>query len=181
MSLWVISTLISYGIQQMLVFYVVSSVITLTSVPFGATYHISTSDSTLDLCFVDIVIDHWITEVPYCADGHDLISVLNKSSITPPVPCNFTFRNFKSADTVSICDHLTECDWSVFKSNSFLEIRVSCLCTHLDEAITRFFSIKTIHHNGKRRWKMTCNSLRMPVTQRTKLPRKPSFCFIMRG
>ena len=25
----------------------------LTSIPFGATYHTSTSDSTLDLCFVD--------------------------------------------------------------------------------------------------------------------------------
>ena len=58
----------------------------LTSIPFGATYHTSTSDSALDLCFVDsndLVIEHWKTDVPF-ADGHDLISASIKSSIILP-------------------------------------------------------------------------------------------------
>ena len=93
----------------------------LTSVPFGAIYHTSTSDSALDLCVVDlndIVIVYWKTDIPF-ADGHDLISASILSSITPSAPRDFTFRDFKSSDTFSICDDL-KCDWFVFKLDYFL-------------------------------------------------------------
>ena len=61
----------------------------LTSIAFGVTYHIFTSDSAIDLWFVD-------------SNG----------------------TGFKSADTISIVNHLTVCDWSTFKMDSFFETRL---------------------------------------------------------
>lgn len=44
-------------------------------VPHGATHHTFSSDTWLDLCFIDgedVLLSHWKTDVPFI-DGHDLI------------------------------------------------------------------------------------------------------------
>ena len=56
------------------------------------------------------------------------------------------FVFFKSADTALI--DLKKCDWCVFEMDSSLDTIVSCVYTHLDDAISRHVPVKTIFHNG---------------------------------
>ena len=58
------------------------------------------------------------------------------------------FVFFKSADTALI--YLKKCDWSVFEMDSSLDTLVSCVYTHLDDAISRHVPVKTSFHIGQR-------------------------------
>lgn len=120
----------------------------LSSIPYGATYHTGTSDSVLDLCFVDsndIVENYGKTEVPF-ADGHDLITVTLKSSITTPDLIDFTYRDYNSVDSTALCGYLRECDWSLFHTENTLEERLSLLYDHLNNAISLHVPTKSLSH-----------------------------------
>ena len=131
----------------------------LYSVPYGATHHTPTSDTWLEICVVDTndeVTCFWKTDAPFI-DGHDLITAtidIHVPVLSTPV---FTFRNFKSVDSVELNKFLASCDWSVLNDDEFsVNDAVQSLYDNLNSAMDTFAPVQTFEFKkGKPPWYTT--------------------------
>ena len=86
-------------------------------------------------------------------DGHDMIisSVTIKSSLTPPEPRDFKFRDYKKVDENALCNCLASYDWSVFNGSHYLETYLECLYKNVEKAVEMCVPVKKVNNTGSRR------------------------------
>ena len=53
----------------------------------------------------DIVYEYCMSDVSF-SDGHDMITVRVASSMNPPQPRDFTYRDFKAVDENVLCNYV---------------------------------------------------------------------------
>ena len=98
---------------------------------------------------IRIPVESWKSDVPF-SDGHDIITVTIKCSLTHPVPSDFTFRDFKSVDRNELCQFLGSCDWSEFSTASTVNSYLACLYRNLDKAVSSCVPLKKVQSSGLR-------------------------------
>ena len=112
-----------------------------------------TFDSELDLCIFDsnnIVRDFWKSDVRF-SDGHDMITVTINSSLTPPEPKDFNFRDYKAVDENALCNYLDSCDLFVFNSSHSLETFLECFYKNQGQAVQISVLVKKVFNAGSPR------------------------------
>ena len=97
----------------------------------------------------DVVYEFQKSEAPF-SDGHDMITFTVASSLTPPPPGAFTFRDFKAVDGNELCDCLAACECSVFNGSYALDTCFDCLYNNLNQAVQRCAPVKKVMNTSTR-------------------------------